>query len=95
MTEEKYGKVIELLKQTTCYKPGDILEEKVINNIKKKKRFSMLYKSIILIAGISIISLVYMGIDKPKNEVFTQNNTTPVLKEFEPIYDITLVSDGF
>ncbi|ABR30638.1 hypothetical protein SU69_03980 [Thermosipho melanesiensis] len=98
MTDEKYEKILNALKHTTCYKPGEILEEKVIKIIQKRKKISNLGKVLILVLSIGVVSSLFLlNFDKPKTELFADNQThiNSTIEDFESIYNITLVSDGF
>ncbi|MBB6062935.1 hypothetical protein HNP65_001387 [Thermosipho japonicus] len=100
MNEEKYKEIISIVKIETMYKPGDLLEDRIIKNIKRQRFFSKLKKSsifLIIVAGVVTISFFTFDIKKPQNQLYTyeqQQSQDYVVKDFELILNISLVSDG-
>ncbi|EKF50062.1 hypothetical protein H17ap60334_01866 [Thermosipho africanus H17ap60334] len=100
MNEEKYKEIISIVKIETMYKPGDLLEDRIIKNIKRQRLMSRLKKSslVLIIVGAAVtVSFFTFDIKRPQNQLYTyeqQQSQDYVVKDFEPILNISLVSDG-
>ncbi|SHH51926.1 hypothetical protein [Thermosipho atlanticus] len=97
--EEIYTKAINALEKRIYYNPGSMLEEKIISRIKKKKRFSVarvavLITAIVVIATILVFNNMTTTI-KQRPLYSAYENSQQIPKKYEPILDISLVSDGF
>ncbi|QTA38441.1 hypothetical protein JYK00_02645 [Thermosipho ferrireducens] len=98
--EELYFKVLKAINSRTCYKPGTLLEDKIIKEIsrKRKNNFFKTFVIALLVTTAATFMLVDLISLKNKNsEVLysSSNIEQQIPKKFEPIYNISLVSDGF
>ncbi|MDK2886442.1 MAG: hypothetical protein PWP54_1000 [Thermosipho sp. (in: thermotogales)] len=98
--DEFYTKVISVFERRISYNPGSLLEEKIIGLIKRKKRFNITkIAAVIAIAAVLASILIFNNINTVNQRpLFTSYENTDIQnipKKYEPIINISLVSDGF
>ena len=104
MKDEVYKEIVSTIKMNVSYRPGNLLEEKILKSIKRQKRYSKLRKLsiFVLIGGFVVTSMILINIDnkEPSSKLYTYENNkqttdyNDVIEDFEPIVNISLVSDG-
>ncbi|MBO8161031.1 MAG: hypothetical protein H0Z24_05295 [Thermosipho sp. (in: Bacteria)] len=103
VNDEIYARFIKIVEKRTCYIPGSLLEEKIVEQIKRKKRFNITGIAVVAGAiGIFTVLLLFnsLGSNTPTNVnqrplYSLYENIQQVPEKYEPIINISLVSDGF
>ncbi|MCD6104476.1 MAG: hypothetical protein J7J43_01635 [Thermosipho sp. (in: Bacteria)] len=98
--DEFYTKIINIFARRINYTPGSLLEEKIISQIRRRKRFNITKILVVMaIVVIFVTVVVFSNLNivnqRPIYSSYENNNIQEVPQKFEPIIDISLVSDGF
>jgi len=98
--DEFYTKIINIFERRINYTPGSLLEEKIISQIRRRKRFSITKILVVMAIVVIFVTVVVFSNLNTVNQrsiysSYENNNIQEVPQKFEPIIDISLVSDGF
>lgn len=97
--DEFYTKVISVFERNITYTPGILLEEKIISQIKRRKRFNVTKILVVaVIVAIFVTVLVFNNVSNVNQRpIYSsyENNLQNIPQKYEPIVNISLVSDGF
>ncbi|MBO8139547.1 MAG: hypothetical protein H0Z22_03560 [Thermosipho sp. (in: Bacteria)] len=98
--DEFYTKIINIFARRINYTPGSLLEEKIISQIRRRKRFNITKIFVVMAIVVIFVTVVVFSNLNTVNQrsiysSYENNNIQEVPQKFEPIIDISLVSDGF
>jgi len=98
--DEFYTKIINIFERRINYTPGSLLEEKIISQIRRRKRFNItkilvVMAIVVIFVTVVIFSNLNIVNQRPIYSRYENNNIQEIPQKFEPIIDISLVSDGF